>query len=107
MESSWGSPCSGAEWVDPSPSPPALVPNQPLLPSAKCPVGPGSQLEVSEEVYCQHVQKPHLEKCHETRVPLQENVSRTHVGAADTMAPIKGFYLRYYIDTGMHTRGLE
>lgn len=31
MESSWGSPYSLPEWVDPSPSPPA--PNQPLLPS--------------------------------------------------------------------------
>lgn len=48
-----------------------------------------------------------LEKCHETRVLLQENVSRTHVKAADAMAPIKGLYFRYYIDTGMHTGGLS
>lgn len=32
----------------PSPPPPALMPNQPFLPSAKCPAGPGSQLDVRQ-----------------------------------------------------------
>lgn len=102
MESSWGSPCSLPEWVDPSPSPPA--PNQPLLPSAKCPAWPGSQLNVSKGAYCQHVQKPCLENvvksvCCWGEVCLGCTVV---IKATDTMDPTMGAHL-HYIDISMHT----
>lgn len=107
MESSWGSPCSLPEWVDPSPTsrklqlqashcchPLSAQPGQaPRWMSVREPA-----VSTSRSLFLKIVMKPLC--CCGRMCPGCTVV----IKATDIMDPIKASHLCCFIDTGMHTR---